>query len=365
MSKQKIGLITLSDNPRGVIILPLLPSYVPAEDGPDDSVAHRHDYYTLLLLEAGGLNLRVDDNTIKMLPSSLLVLRPEQVHQSGTVGNVRGWIMLFDGKLLDRKAKAILEHDKSKISYFRLDQSNLDFFNDCLHLLHGTTQARQAGLFNAQLMHTLLNATFYKVANLQWLSNSGSNLTYTLRPVQITQEYKQLVKANFLKIKRPSAYARMLNISATYLNDSIKAITGFNASYFIQQEVIGEAQRQLIYTSKSIKEIAVTLGFDDHKYFTRLFSQFAGRSPSAFRQVGSTQLTNWEKGVMIFKTSVKRETDATNLIKKFLKLLPHHHINFDIEDCDHILRVEGELISVQLITSCLHQEGFTCAEMDD
>ena len=52
----------------------------------------------------------------------------------------------------------------------------------------------------------------------------------------------------------------------------------------IQQEIIGEAQRLLFYTSKSIKEIAVELGYLDHKYFIRQFGNVTRTTPAKFRK---------------------------------------------------------------------------------
>ncbi|RYE30398.1 MAG: helix-turn-helix domain-containing protein, partial [Sphingobacteriales bacterium] len=47
---------------------------------------------------------------------------------------------------------------------------------------------------------------------------------------------------------------------------------------------IGEAKKQLKYSTKTIKEIANNLGYDDSKYFIRLFTKIVHSSPSVFRQ---------------------------------------------------------------------------------
>lgn len=55
----------------------------------------------------------------------------------------------------------------------------------------------------------------------------------------------------------------------SYLNECVKNITGFSVSYHIQQRIILEAKRMLFYTNKSIKEIAIELGYDDYPYFSK------------------------------------------------------------------------------------------------
>jgi AraC family transcriptional activator of pobA len=44
-----------------------------------------------------------------------------------------------------------------------------------------------------------------------------------------------------------------------------------------------EAQRDLAYTTLSIKQIGLDLGFADAAYFTRFFQRETGLTPSAWR----------------------------------------------------------------------------------
>ncbi|MCD8194276.1 MAG: helix-turn-helix domain-containing protein [Tannerellaceae bacterium] len=55
-------------------------------------------------------------------------------------------------------------------------------------------------------------------------------------------------------------------------------------SDWIQYEIILQAKRLLYYTTMNIKEIAHTLGYEDHAYFTRLFTKVADMSPGQFRK---------------------------------------------------------------------------------
>jgi len=64
--------------------------------------------------------------------------------------------------------------------------------------------------------------------------------------------------------------------------------------------------------------------------------------------------------IYIFKTSVLTENDIQSL-KPYLDKLPQTFWNFDLEDCDKILRVESlEEVSEEVIISVLQQRGFTC-----
>lgn len=48
---------------------------------------------------------------------------------------------------------------------------------------------------------------------------------------------------------------------------------------------IDHAKRMLLNTGKSIQEIAICVGYQDEKYFSRIFKKIAGTSPSDFRKI--------------------------------------------------------------------------------
>jgi AraC family transcriptional regulator, transcriptional activator of pobA len=99
----------------------------------------------------------------------------------------------------------------------------------------------------------------------------------------VTKQFRQALEVNFLKYKRPSDYANLLNISAPYLNECVKTVTGLPVSYHIQQRVILEAKRMLYHSDKSVKEISAELGFEDYPYFSRLFTKVTGMTALTFR----------------------------------------------------------------------------------
>ena len=64
--------------------------------------------------------------------------------------------------------------------------------------------------------------------------------------------------------------------------------------------------------------------------------------------------------VEIFKTNVYAKSTAQKLIKVLKEHFPHFKINFDLQDCDRILRVEGYQLEIQKIKSIVNEKGFIC-----
>lgn len=68
--------------------------------------------------------------------------------------------------------------------------------------------------------------------------------------------------------------------------------------------------------------------------------------------------------VEVFKTDVQEVRRAGKLIKLLLGHFPSHKINFDLKDCDRILRIEGASINTVLVINTLKMEGFSCEVLE-
>lgn len=64
--------------------------------------------------------------------------------------------------------------------------------------------------------------------------------------------------------------------------------------------------------------------------------------------------------IEVFKTNVETTSDANNIVQMLLQHFPGSRINFDLQDCDKILRVEGSNFSTDKIMLLLNKNGFCC-----
>ena len=64
--------------------------------------------------------------------------------------------------------------------------------------------------------------------------------------------------------------------------------------------------------------------------------------------------------VEVFKTNVEEDSQAEALIALLIQQLPDCEINFDLDDCDKILRIAGDYVKITHIERILNQEGFKC-----
>ena len=64
--------------------------------------------------------------------------------------------------------------------------------------------------------------------------------------------------------------------------------------------------------------------------------------------------------VEVFTTNVQEVSQANNLISLLVKLFPDYSINFDLQDCDRILRVESDKVDSKEIIRLLNSNNFQC-----
>ena len=68
--------------------------------------------------------------------------------------------------------------------------------------------------------------------------------------------------------------------------------------------------------------------------------------------------------VEIFKTNVYDIMQAEKIIALLNQHFPAFMINFDLHDCDKILRVKGESIPVNEIVDIVSTNGVNCSVLD-
>lgn len=64
--------------------------------------------------------------------------------------------------------------------------------------------------------------------------------------------------------------------------------------------------------------------------------------------------------VEVFKTNVQEAAESQKIIGRLLAHFPANRINFDLSDCDKILRVEGDEVCIETVSQLVTAEGYFC-----
>lgn len=77
--------------------------------------------------------------------------------------------------------------------------------------------------------------------------------------------------------------AEGMNMTSRYLSDALKAETGKTTKDWVHYALIDKAKDRLLSSKDSVATIAYSLGFEYPQYFSRLFKNKVGMTPSEYR----------------------------------------------------------------------------------
>jgi AraC-like DNA-binding protein len=101
------------------------------------------------------------------------------------------------------------------------------------------------------------------------------------------EKAKYLMEFNVYGAINLSSIAEQIGISTSRLNEIFKTYTSMTPyQYYIHIKIL-KAERLLEQPNVSVKEAAFRLGFEDQYYFSRLFKNKTGVTPSRWKQISS------------------------------------------------------------------------------
>jgi hypothetical protein len=77
------------------------------------------------------------------------------------------------------------------------------------------------------------------------------------------------------------------------------------------------------------------------------------------------KINNSKSSILVFKTSVSNQNDIIRLSLQLNNIIRNGKWNFDLDDCDNILRVESTLNTPHVIINLLNEHAFECVELED
>ncbi|MDH7461843.1 hypothetical protein QEG73_11165 [Chitinophagaceae bacterium 26-R-25] len=64
--------------------------------------------------------------------------------------------------------------------------------------------------------------------------------------------------------------------------------------------------------------------------------------------------------IEVFKTNVKRRKESEILLLLLSRTFPSFKINFDLDDCDKILRIQGNEVHPVQVVELVEKNGYQC-----
>ena len=138
---------------------------------------------------------------------------------------------------------------------------------------------------------TMLNSErmvhIYNLVHLMFqdyfVANSDNTSKLIDRKTEIYHEYSELVMKHYREWHHVAEYASVMHITVPHLCSTIKQASSRTAGDLIVDALMTDAKAQLKLSILPIKEIAMSLGFENVAFFNRFFKTHAGLTPKAYR----------------------------------------------------------------------------------
>ncbi|MDM1293993.1 helix-turn-helix domain-containing protein [Sphingobacterium sp. N143] len=136
--------------------------------------------------------------------------------------------------------------------------------------------------FQGEMLRTLLKRMIIKITRMAKQQHE-SYQQFPDEKMDIVRRFSLLLEQNFKTEHAVSFYAEKLNKSPKTLSNVFFLLKQPTPSQLIRDRLILEAKRYLHFTTKTAKEIAYELGFENPAHFSRFFKQYSGKKTSDFK----------------------------------------------------------------------------------
>lgn len=247
---------------------------------------HRHNFYTVLIInKANGLH-KIDFNAYEMGERQLFFVAPGQVHQVIERENSYGYAMTFATEFLVENSIPLSFIESLNLfqnygqspplqplpeKFDQIERFAQQMFD--LYEQEPNMKNLSLGAFLKLILIECNNLCAINPIESQ-MDHSGDNLI---------RNFKALVDQHFRTNHSTNFYADLLNITSDHLNRTVKSKIGKTSKEYIQSRIITEAKRLLFFSDLSSKEVGYELGFNEPANFSAFFKKHVNISPSNFK----------------------------------------------------------------------------------
>ena len=263
-----------------------------------DIAPHVHDgLIQILYLSSGGGWVTIDGTRWQLFPQSLIVIPAGHVHGFQFSPDIDGPVVTAAQRPLESLAGVatpglLAAMRKPLVADAAAAPRHAEALMPLFEAIARETRLHASGQTSAGAALLLaLMVQIQRVASSQPApQTAGADAVASSRKAAQVERYRALVDAQFKDRWPIERYAAEMGVSAGQLSRLCRDVLGQSALDVLNARIVHEAERELVYSTLGIKQIAGLLGFADDAYFGRFFRKQTGRTPSAFREAARARL---------------------------------------------------------------------------
>lgn len=240
---------------------------------------HRHAYQEIIWVRQGRVEHLLDGENIEYPALTLLIIPKGRIHRFLPAANCVGCAIRFREELLLQPSH-LLFSQFTRHTALTLTPEQAAVVETYFSLLRNESAVKDP--YNLQPLRYLLAAFIAKLEELRLMQAQMIPQDFT-RTLCLWNRFNATIELKFKSEHNVRYYATELGVSPRKLGEIVKLYTGKYVSTVIDERLITEAKRLLLFSDHSVKDIAFELGFAEHSYFTKVFKKLTGLSPSDFK----------------------------------------------------------------------------------
>lgn len=247
---------------------------------------HVHEaFIQILYLTQGAAEVQLDNAKWRVPAPCLLIVPAQTVHGFHFSADVDGPVVTATQRPLESLAALAMPEllqtlRKPAVVALGDDDRHAEALMPLFLAIEREARLHAIGQFAAGM--SLLTALFVQVARLD-RAMPPEPLAVSLRKTAQIEKFRTLVDDNFKKHLPMAFYAGQLGVTPGQLSRLCREVLGSSSLEVVNARLVHEAQRELVFTSSSIQQLADALGFADDAYFGRFFRKHTGLTPREFR----------------------------------------------------------------------------------
>lgn len=249
---------------------------------------HVIDFFEIFFFEKGKGSMELNGHTLEVKNYSVFFISPFQRKTCHIpIKGTKGFHLIFQDLFLNSFFEDKLFTYRLHYFYSSRYPQTLELSQEDYKLIQQVLNEVVEELDNFQndSRHIIRSLLYFILIKLNRLYSKRCNLSSNTQINSIVYKFKETLEQHIREFHDVNGYCRFLNISRGKLNTITKEHFGTTAKETIQLRLLQEIKIELLYTDKTIAEIADTLNFSEANNLTRFFNRRQGVSPSQFKQL--------------------------------------------------------------------------------
>lgn len=248
---------------------------------------HTGDFFEIFVLEKAKGQIELNGHTLLVNDKAVFFVSPFQKKSWNLdVKKTKGFHLVFQdnffSNFFEDKLFVYRMHyfyNSKHPQFLQLSSKDFEFIKSILDEVSDELKN-----FKSDSKHIIRSLHYFALSKLNRLFSEEYKLSAETQGDSVIYKFKEALERNIRKFHLVDDYCDILSIQRHKLNRIVKTHFGNTVKETIQFRLLQEIKMELLYSEKTILEIANDLNFSEANNMTRFFNRLEGIPPSSFKK---------------------------------------------------------------------------------